>query len=413
MFLKIHIFVRPFFLAFLLLLAACTTGQPVEVSSPDPVVPPVSESLLVGAEQTGRYLPGLSGKRVGVVVNPTSRVGDQHLVDTLLSLGVQVVRIFSPEHGFRGMADAGELVRDEKDVRTGLPVISLYGNHKKPSPEDLAGLDLVLFDLQDVGARFYTYLSTLHYVMEACGEDGIPVTILDRPNPNGHFVDGPILDPKFRSFVGMHPIPIVHGMTLGELGQMINGEGWLKGGIRCDLAVIPCQGYFQGDAYSLPVPPSPNLPNMRAIYLYPSLCLFEGTVVSVGRGTEAPFQLYGAPGALPTGFQFVPSPMQGAKHPFQEGLTCNGYDLRAFPPDQIRRLGRLDLHYLIDFYRQIPDPADFFLPDHFFDKLAGTDQLRLQIQQGWREEEIRKSWEPGLQEFLAKRRPYLLYANAK
>lgn len=406
-----HIFVRLSFLAYLLFFAGCTTGQPAEISASAPALVRENEPLQVGAEQVDQYVPGLMGKRVGAVVNATSRVGNRHLVDTLLALGVQVRRIFSPEHGFRGTADAGEAVQDDRDTRTGLPIVSLYGSHKKPSPEDLAGLDVVLFDLQDVGARFYTYLSTLHYVLEACAENGIPVILLDRPNPNGHFVDGPVLDPRFASFVGMHPIPVVHGMTLGELARMINGEGWLKDGIHCGLSVVPCKGYTRGMPYALPVPSSPNLPDMRAVYLYPSLCFFEGTVVSVGRGTEAPFQLYGVPGLAATGFQFVPVPRIGARHPLYEGKTCNGYDLRTLDPDQIRRSGRIDLHYLLDLYREYPDTAGFFLPNHFFDKLAGTDQLRLQIRQGWQEEKIRRSWEPGLQNFMKKREPYLIYSN--
>ncbi|MBK7407580.1 MAG: DUF1343 domain-containing protein [Saprospirales bacterium] len=319
----------------------------------------------------------------------------------------------SPEHGFRGKGDAGEVIPDGRDPKTGLPIISLYGSHRKPLPEDLAGLDLVVFDLQDVGTRFYTYLSTLHYVMEACGEHGIPVMILDRPNPNGHFMDGPVLDPKFRSFVGMHPIPMVHGMTLGELGQMINGECWLQDSVSCHLTVIPCKGYYRGRVYDLPTPPSPNLPNMLAMYLYPSLCLFEGTIVSVGRGTEAPFQIYGSPDFAPGEFHFIPTPMQGAKQPLYEGEICNGYDLRRFTREQIRQQGRLDLHYLLDFYRQYSDSLGFFLPNKYFDLLAGTDQLRIQIQKGWTEEEIRQTWEKGLAGFRLQRQPYLLYKELR
>ena len=384
------------------------TNQPVTAEAAlEAVETPVR--LAVGAERTGVYLPLLRNKRVGVVVNPTSRIGDTHLVDSLLARGILVAKIFSPEHGFRGSADAGEVLKDETDARTGLPIISLYGDRKKPRPEDLSGLDILVFDLQDVGARFYTYLSTMHYVMEACAENGIPLMVFDRPNPNGHYVDGPVLDPAFRSFVGMHPIPMVHGMTLGELARMINGERWLKDSVQCELAVVSCDGYSKDMAYDLPVRPSPNLPNMRSIYLYPSLCLFEGTVVSVGRGTEAPFQLYGAPDFPGGTFQFRPESMPGARYPLHEGKICQGYDLRALAPDQVRSEGRVNLSYLIDFYRQYPDKRAFFLSNGFIDKLAGTEQLRLQIGQGWTEELIRASWQEGLEDFREKRKPYLLY----
>jgi uncharacterized protein YbbC (DUF1343 family) len=410
MFLKSHIFVGIIFGAALLLSGCASTsfwGKRKDSSE----AYGVDARLLVGAERTSLYLPLLQGKRVGLVVHPASRIGSQHLVDSLLSRGVQIVRIFSPEHGFRGSGDAGEILKDETDTRSGLPIISLYGSRKKPFPQDLAGLDILVFDLQDVGTRFYTYLSTLHYVLEACAENGLPLLVLDRPNPNGHYVDGPVLDPKFSSFVGMHPIPLVHGMTLGELAQMINGECWLKDSIGCNLTVISCKGYYRGRPYELPVAPSPNLPNMRATYLYPSLCLFEGTVVSVGRGTESPFQIYGSPDFPPGPYHFVPTPMPGAKRPLYEGEICNGYDLRYFSNEQARSKAALDLQYLIDFYCEYPDPIAFFLPNKYFDLLAGTDQLRIQIQQGWDERSIRASWQEGLEQFERQRKRYLIYRD--
>lgn len=367
--------------------------------------------LLVGAERTSLYLPLLEGKRVGVVVNLSSRIGQTHLVDSLISRGVHIVRIFSPEHGFRGLGDAGQVLPDEVDAKTGIPIISLYGPKKKPQPQDIRGLDIVVFDLQDVGVRFYTYLSTLHYVLEACAENGISVMVLDRPNPNGHYVDGPLLEERFRSFVGLHPIPVVHGMTLGELAQMINGECWLADSISCHLTVITCKGYYRGRSYELPVRPSPNLPNMRAVYLYPSLCLFEGTVVSVGRGTQAPFQLYGAPG-FPSGTaSFMPVPMPGASHPPHEGVLCKGFDLRYLTPELLKEKGKIDLGFILEFYQHFPDQASFFLPNKYLDLLAGTDKLRLQIQQGFTEADIRATWQEGLEAFLLRRKPYLLYKN--
>ena len=412
MFLKSHIFVG-MLLAGSLLLSGCATSGILRTGSKVSEIYEKNATLMVGAERTSLYVPLLEGKRVGVVVHPASRIDSRHLVDSLLHRGVRIVRIFSPEHGFRGSADAGEILKDEVDPQSGLPIISLYGSKRKPSPEDLSGLDILVFDLQDVGTRFYTYLSTLHYVLEACAESGLPVMVLDRPNPNGHFVDGPVLDTAFHSFVGMHPIPMVHGMTMGEMAKMIIGECWLKDSLGCNLTVIPCKGYYRGREYELSVPPSPNLPNMLATYLYPSLCLFEGTVVSVGRGTDSPFQVYGSPDFLPGPFHFLPMPMPGAKHPPYEGEICNGYDLRNYPTAQIRKKGKVDLGYILDYYCQYPDPISFFLPSKYFDLLAGTDQLRIQIQQGWTEKEIRDSWKEGLQQFLTLREPYLLYKSLR
>jgi uncharacterized protein YbbC (DUF1343 family) len=408
--LNLHFFVALSILG-LLFFASCATPFSLrkDHSRPDPWR--TNARFMVGAERTSLYLPLLQGKRVGVVVNLSSRIGQTHLVDSLVSRGVNIVRIFSPEHGFRGLGDAGQVLPDEVDAKTGIPIISLYGSKKKPLPADIKGLDVVVFDLQDVGVRFYTYLSTLHYVLEACGENGVSVMVLDRPNPNGHFVDGPVLEERFRSFVGMHPIPVVHGMTLGELGQMINGECWLADSVSCHLTVIACKGYYRGRTYELPVRPSPNLPNMLSVYLYPSLCFFEGTIVSVGRGTQAPFQMYGAPG-FPSGTDsFTPIPMPGASHPPYEGELCSGYDLRYLSPDLVREHGKIDLRYILEFYQHFPNPDNFFLPNKYIDLLAGTDQLRLQIQQGLSEQDIRATWQAGLERFMQLRKPYLLYKS--
>ncbi|MEM9824359.1 MAG: DUF1343 domain-containing protein, partial [Bacteroidota bacterium] len=320
-------------------LAKGGAGESSDDSSSNSQDPEELATILTGAEQIDRYLPKLSGKKIAMVVNQTSRVGDQHLVDALVQKGVQIKGIFAPEHGFRGKADAGEKVQDGKDAKTGVPLISLYGKKKKPGKEDLQGIDLVLFDIQDVGARFYTYISTMHYVMEACAENQLPLLILDRPNPNGHYVDGPILAGTHQSFVGMHPVPIVHGMTVGEYAQMINGEGWLAGGIQCTLEVIPCKYYDHQRFYALPLKPSPNLPNMTAIYLYPSLCLFEGTQLSVGRGTNRQFQIYGHPDLSVGSFEFRPASMEGAKYPKHEGKLCRGVDLSQASLEQLQKSG--------------------------------------------------------------------------
>ncbi|MFZ5940956.1 MAG: exo-beta-N-acetylmuramidase NamZ family protein [Bacteroidota bacterium] len=361
-------------------------------------------AIITGAESTDVYLPLIRGKKIAVVANQTSLVGTAHLVDTLLGSGVTIVRILVPEHGFRGSAGAGVKVEDETDPRSGLPIVSLYGDHQKPRPADLEGIDLVLFDLQDVGVRCYTYLSTLHYVMEACAENGLPLCVLDRPDPLGRMIDGPVLEPSFRSFVGMHPIPLVHGMTLGELAGMINGEGWLKEGIRCDLTVVPCKNYTHDREYSLPVRPSPNLPDMHAILLYPSLVLFEGTVISVGRGTDMPFEVYGHP-LLKSDFSFIPQKNQANSQPLHLGQICYGEDLREYrSPDNWQTL---NLDWLLEAYRTYPDQENFF--SSFFDKLAGTTQLRQQIGEGKTEGEIRESWREGLELFREKRKIYLLY----
>ncbi len=373
---------------------------------------PAAEELMVGAARLDFYLPTLlQSEGVALLVNQTSMVGETHLVDLLLERGVPVKKIFAPEHGFRGTADAGEVVQDGKDTRTGLPLVSLYGSKKKPGAEDLAGIEWVVFDIQDVGARFYTYISSMHYVMEGCAEQGVKFMVLDRPNPNGHYVDGPMLDEDYRSFVGMHPVPVVHGMTVGEYARMINGEGWLAGEKTCELKVAPCAGYTHRTPYELPVPPSPNLPNMRAIYLYPSLCYFEGTVASVGRGTRTQFQVYGHPDFPKGDYTFTPVSMAGAKYPKHEGVECRGYSLVDREPAAIRQEARINLSYLVDFYRNFPDKEFFFLETYFIDKLAGSDQLRKQLIAGKTEEEIRESWREGLEGFREVRQKYLLYED--
>jgi uncharacterized protein YbbC (DUF1343 family) len=328
----------------------------------------------------------------------------------MLHVGLAVQRVFAPEHGFRGRSGAGEAIESGTDPATGLPVVSLYGPKKKPAAEDLKDVDVVVFDIQDVGARFYTYGATLQYVMEACAAARIPVMVLDRPNPNGFYVDGPVLDTAYASFVGMNPIPVVHGLTMGEYAKMMNGEHWLADSLVCDLVVIPCKGYSHFSYYKLPVSPSPNLPNMTSVYLYPSLCFFEGTAVSVARGTDHPFQAVGYPGFKDGDFTFTPVSIPGkAKHPPYEGVACRGFDLRAFGSEYIKNYSRLYLFWLLNFYNTYPEPGTFFNP--FFDKLAGTDALRKQIVAGWSEERIRESWEEPLKRYKKIRKKYLLYED--
>jgi uncharacterized protein YbbC (DUF1343 family) len=373
---------------------------------------PAQERIIPGAERTGDYLPLISGKSLGIVANQTSMIGDAHLVDSLVSLGtglVKIWKVFSPEHGFRGEAEYGEPVQDGIDVRTGLPVVSLYGPKSKPSPAEMKNLDMIIFDIQDVGVRFYTYISTLYYVMQVCAENGKELIILDRPNPNGFYVDGPVLDTLYRSFVGMHEVPVVYGMTIGEYGMMINGEGWLGRGLQCRLTVIPCQNYDHNSLYQLPVKPSPNLPNMNSIYLYPSTCFFEGTVMSEGRGTDHPFEVFGHPELENANFLFTPISKPGAAtHPKLEGLACRGMDLRSFrekPP----REKTLSLSWLLFAYRNFPDSENFFIP--YFDNLAGTDRLRKQIMDGMDEQAIRATWQTDLETFREIRKKYLLYPD--
>ncbi|WP_116790851.1 exo-beta-N-acetylmuramidase NamZ family protein [Flavobacterium psychrotrophum] len=366
------------------------------------------KDIKTGADNYAKYLPLLKDKKVGVVTNQTGIVTingkDVSLVDFLLEKNVGLQKIFAPEHGFRGTADAGEHVKDGKDVKTGLPIISLYGNNKKPKPEQLTGIEVLVFDLQDVGARFYTYISSLHYIMEACAEQNISLIVLDRPNPNGGIIDGPTLEKENTSFIGMHEIPVMHGMTIGEYAKMINGEKWLKAGAQCELTVIPCTNYNRDAFYHLPIKPSPNLPNDQAINLYASLCFFEGTNVSLGRGTDKQFQVYGSPDLTHTGFSFTPMPNEGAKEPPLKGIVCYGEDLSKAP-----KVKQLELKWLIKAYTDTKDKSKFFIP--FFTKLAGTKKLQEQIVAGLSETEIRKSWQPGLETFKKMRKKYLIYAE--
>lgn len=361
---------------------------------------PHSPIVQVAAERTEAYLPLLYGKRLGLVVNPTSRVGQQHLVDYLFSQGQQIQTIFAPEHGFRGGADAGEHISNSQDPKTGLPIVSLYGSNKQPSPQQLQNIDLLIFDIQDVGVRYYTYISTLHYLMEAAAEAGLPLLILDRPNPNGAYIDGPVLETELSSFVGMHPIPLLHGLTVAELARMIIGEGWLKSKKPLALSIIPVANYSHQTFYSLPVRPSPNLPTDQAIALYPSLGLFEGTIVSVGRGTTTPFEVLGVPSASVGLFSFLPLSRPGANSPPYLGQVCYGYDLRQ------REAHGLDLSLLLEMYKQQPG-SQFFNP--FFKKLAGTTELQDQIIAGWSEAQIRESWQANLKAYQHIRTRYLLY----
>ncbi len=375
-----------------------------------------AQEIVTGAEQTERYIHELKGKRVGMVVNATSIIDKQLSVDTLQKLGINIQKIFAPEHGFRGDFSNGAKIENGIDSQTGITVISLYGKHLKPTPEDLAGLDILIFDIQDVGARFYTYISTLHYVMEACAENKLPLLILDRPNPNGFYVDGPVLEEKYKSFIGMHPVPIVHGMTIGEYALMINGEGWLSNKQQCQLNIVKLANYTHESPYTLPIKPSPNLNSQQAIYLYPSLCLFEGTVISQGRGTQFPFQVLGNPKLNGKySFQFKPISIPGmSENPLHRDQDCFGLDLRNYPVSRLRNSKQLDLKWLLEFYAAYPNKTAFFdFKQHpqmgNFDKLVGTSSLREQIIAGKTEAEIRSSWEPALSNYKLMRKKYLLY----
>ena len=391
-------FIKNTVLLFVLTLLSCRNQTNSQVQKP----------LRVGAQQTETYLPILNNKNVGILANQTSVIfkedGYTHLVDSLLSLNIAVKKVFAPEHGFRGLADAGEYVKDGIDSESGVPIVSLYGANKKPDAKTLNGLDVVIFDVQDVGARFYTFLSTLHYIMETCAELGIMVLVLDRPNPNGHYVDGPILDLNNSSFVGMHSVPIVHGLTVGEYAKMINGEGWLSEGVQCTIKVIPVENYTHQTVYNLPIKPSPNLPNATAVNLYPSLCLFEGTNVSVGRGTELQFQVFGSPflEGSDYNFEFIPIPNVGAKYPKHESKICTGLNLKDHP-----HLSHLELKWLVRAYENTENKSEFFNP--FFTKLAGVKLLQNQIEAGLSADEIRQSWKPDLERYKLLRTPYLLY----
>ena len=387
---------------------------------------PGNNQVITGAERMQVYLPMLKGKSVAVFANQTSRVKTTHLVDTLLSRGIKVVKIFGPEHGFRGDADAGEHVGDAKDKKTGIPVISLYGNHKKPTPEDVKDVDVLIFDIQDVGVRFYTYISSLQYYLEAALENHKPLLILDRPNPNGFYVDGPVLDMNFKSFVGMQPIPIVYGMTIGEYALMLAGENRLSPEANAinaynvttnptadtpfHVQVIKCKNYDHNTKYILPVMPSPNLKEMQSIYLYPSTCFFEGTVLSEGRGTDKPFQYFGHPSLPKNLFAFTPQPNTGAKNSKCFYSKCYGWNLSGSNKEVLKKVdNKIQLKYLIDAYNLFPGKDTFFLKNNFINKLAGNDQLMQQIKDGKTETEIRKSWEPGITAFKATRKKYLLY----
>ncbi|MCF8232170.1 MAG: DUF1343 domain-containing protein [Bacteroidales bacterium] len=368
-----------------------------------------SNDITPAAERIWIYLPFVGDKPFAVVANHTSKIGDTHLVDTLVSMNYNLKKIFSPEHGFRGKADAGTYLYNSTDTVTGLPVISLYGDNRKPKPRQLEDVEIVVFDLQDVGARFYTYFSTLTYVMEACAETNTRLIILDRPNPNGFYVDGPMLKPSHKSFVGMHPIPVVHGMTAAEYAHMVNDEGWING--DCDLIWVLAENYTHEKYYKLPVKPSPNLPDMASVYLYPSLCFFEGTSVSVGRGTEHPFSIYGHPQLDYGDYTFVPQPGEGSQHPKQQGKVCRGEKLTNYGRNFQNKPHQLHLDWLIKAYHSLKEKDKFF--NSYFDKLAGSTQLRQQIEKGMTAAQIRKTWEDDLKEFRQLRKKYLLYPDFK
>ncbi len=417
------------FLAMLLLaLGLFSLAQSTHTGSPNKKTATNSQPIITGAERMATYLPLIKGKRVALFANQTSLVCRTHLVDTLLKKGINVVKIFGPEHGFRGDADAGEQVNNLTDRKTGIPIISLYGDHKKPTAADLGDVDMILFDIQDVGVRFYTYISSLEYVMEAALENHKPLLILDRPNPNGFYIDGPVLDKKFKSFIGMQPIPIVYGMTIGEYALMLLGEKWLnekaiaaanpqKSKERTTdsayyVKVIPCSNYDHKKKYALPVNPSPNLKEMQSVYWYPSTCFFEGTVFSEGRGTDKPFQIFGHPSLSKNLYEFTPKPNAGAKSSKCFYQKCYGWNLSGTVDEVLKKVnGRIQLQYFIKAYELFPGKDSFFLKNNFIDKLAGNDLFRQQISQGLSENTIRKSWEPGLLAFKAIRKKYLLYPD--
>lgn len=366
--------------------------------------------IVPAAERLQLYLPDLKNKRVGIVVNHTSRVGKTHLVDSLLSLEIDIEKIFAPEHGFKGSADAGEKVQD--GMYKNIPVISLYGKNRKPSNGQMLDLDIIVFDIQDVGVRFYTYISTMTYVLDAAAENNVPVIILDRPNPNGFYVDGPVLESEFSSFVGLHEVPVVYGMTIGEYASMVKGESWLESKIDLNLKVIPCNNYDHTMTYDLPIKPSPNLPNLRSVLLYPSLCFFEGTTMSIGRGTNKQFQLIGHPAIQKTKFVFTPKPGEGSANPKLNGQVCNGQDLSGLSPEQIKMKGEIVLHYVLKYYQQMNAASeDFFLENNFFNKLAGSESLKKSIINGKSEKEIRNTWSEKINQFKEIRKKYLLYKD--
>lgn len=389
---------RPRFLILCLLVVLRLSVLPCEAQT---------SRVIPGDERTDEYFPLLKGRRIALFSNHTGMVGDKHVLDILVESGMNVTAIFSPEHGFRGDADAGEKVSGSVDAKTGVPILSLYnGREKRPSPAAMQKFDVLVVDIQDVGLRFYTYYITLCRLMDACAEHGKQVVLLDRPNPNGHYVDGPLLDMRHKSGVGWLPIPIVHGLTLGELARMVNGERWLPEGRTCPLTVVPCLNYTHATRYELPIPPSPNLPNMKSVYLYPSTCLFEGTVVSLGRGTELPFQMYGHPDMKGCTYSFTPRSMSGAKHPPLQDRLCHGVNLSAKPDEEIAREG-INLNYVIDAYRNLNIGDRFFTS--FFELLVGVDYVRTMIEQGATAEEIKARWQGDVEKFKEQRRKYLLY----
>jgi len=369
-----------------------------------------NKNIEPGAVQFDEYVGLLVGKNIAVVANHTSMVGNIQLIDTLNKRGIRIRKIFSPEHGFQGIREAGVAVEDDNHNQSAITVVSLYGSKNKPSKSDMEDIDIVVFDIQDVGVRFYTYLSTLHYVMEACAENSLPLIVLDRPNPNGFYIDGPVLKEEFRSFIGMHPVPVVYGMTIGEYALMLNGEGWLKDSLRCELSVIRCKNYTHSSYYSLPVNPSPNLREMKAIYLYPSFAFFEGTIVSEGRGTSSPFLIAGHPDYPYHEFSFAPTKKKDSDpSPKLNGKTCYGIDLRSLNIDSIRNKKEIDLSYLTDMYIALQKRQDFFID--YFDLLAGTDKLRNQIMKGESIEKIKISWQMEIEAFKKIRAKYLLYPD--
>jgi uncharacterized protein YbbC (DUF1343 family) len=388
---------------------ALTVFLILAVTVPSLMCQKAGRRIIPGAEQSDRIRALTGCVSVAVVANQTSMAGTVHLVDRLKSERVDIRVIFSPEHGFRDLADAGEKIENGTDPLTGIPVVSLYGRHNKPTADDLKGIGIVIFDIQDVGVRFYTYISTLHFVMEACAENGIKCIVLDRPNPNGFYFDGNIPDEAYRSFVCMHPVPVVHGMTVGEYALMINGEGWLKNGIRCDLAVIKCINYHHGDYYELPVKPSPNLPDQTSVYLYPSLCFFEGTAISCGRGTPFPFKVFGSPLLPDKGFSFTPESIKGAGNPPFLGVKCYGTDLSDAIRNKLVPKPSINLDWLLGAYNDYPGKDGFF--NSYFDVLAGGPLLRQQIQKRLTAVEIMETWKPGLEKFSAVRKKYLLYPD--
>jgi len=372
---------------------------------------PKNGPILPAAYTPGDYIPLLEGRKTGIVANHTSLIYKTHLVDSLIALGINVVKIFGPEHGFRGDQPDGKEISNTRDPKSGVEVISLYGAHRRPTAADMEGLEIMLFDIQDVGTRFYTYISTLTYVMEACAENGIPLILTDRPNPNGFYVDGPVLDTTFSSFIGLHPVPVVYGMTIGEYAAMVNGEIWLKGGKPCEITIIKCKNYTHNSQYQLPVNPSPNLQDMKAIYLYPSLCFFEGTIISVGRGTPFPFKVFGHPEYMAGSFTFTPEPIRGVcEDPPLKGQLCHGQNLSE-AAEILKKNGKLELFWLIETYKSMGSRNDFF--NGYFDKLAGGTTLKEQIISGMSLTDIRNSWQQDLTEFKKIRKKYLLYPDFK